>query len=83
MDLLGINYYARLIAARRGEPVPLALPPLLTVSIASLTSPGLRFWLRSAVILLKKNGTFPSLCETGYEDANDSERRRGVVSSGR
>lgn len=75
MDFLGINYYARLIAAGAASPFP-SLSPLLTVSIGSLTNQDYDYpkGVYETIMLAHKN--WPKvpvfITETGYEDANDS-----------
>jgi len=74
MDFLGINYYARLIAAGAASPFP-ALSPLLNVSIASLTNQDYDYpkGIYEVITLAKKNWNLPMfVTETGYEDASDS-----------
>lgn len=73
MDFLGINYYARLLAAGAASPFP-ALSPLLTVSIASLVDQDYDYpkGLYEVITLAKQWHVPMFITETGADDAADS-----------
>jgi beta-glucosidase/6-phospho-beta-glucosidase/beta-galactosidase len=76
MDYIGINYYARIIAAGAASPFP-TLSPLLTVSIGSLTAQDYEYpeGIYDVLLLAKKNWNLPLyITETGYSIGADAPK---------
>ncbi len=70
MDFLGINYYARIVCKGSASPFP-DLSPLLTVSIASFSSPDYDFpkGIYDVLVLAKKWKVPTVITETGVDNA--------------
>ncbi len=74
LDFLGINYYARLTATGASSPFP-DLSPLLTVSVASLSSYDYAYpkGIYEVITLAGKWARPIYITETGVADPNDDE----------